>query len=132
MADTSQEIVRRPRPFPDTLAQIRFGELSDELAEALNDLVTKCSATGKAGKLVLTLALKPGKGGQIELADDLKVTAPKEERGHTIMFATPEGNLQREDPRQRSIEGIRSVDQEAKTIREARDAKQPVRQVGTA
>ncbi len=132
MTDTSQEIVRRPRPIADTLAQIRYGELNDELAEAMNELVTKVSSTGKTGKLTLTLSLKPGKSGQIEIADDLKVTPPKEERGHTIMFATPEGNLQREDPRQRSIEGIRSVDQEAKALREARSERQAVRNTGGA
>lgn len=130
MADTSQEVVRRPRPFPDTLAHIRYGELAEELADGLNELVSKVSSTGKAGKLVLTLALKPGKGGQIEVADDLKLTLPKEDRGHTIMFATPEGNLQREDPRQRSLEGIRSVDQEAKALREVREERVAARLIG--
>lgn len=141
MTDTSQNTVRRPRPFSDTLLQIRYGELNEELAVALNELVEKVSNTGKPGKLALTLSLKPGKSGQIEIADEMKVTLPKEERGHTIMkeerghtimFATPEGNLQREDPRQRSIEGIRSVDQEAKALREARDDRLAVRSVGGA
>ncbi|MGX0133058.1 hypothetical protein [Cupriavidus metallidurans] len=101
-----------PKPFNDTLVQMRYGELHDDLTDALNDLVATVDKTQKAGKLVLTLSLKPGKGGQIEIADDLKVTKPKEEKSNTIMFATPEGNLQREDPRQRSFEGIRSVSQE--------------------
>ncbi|ULR75081.1 hypothetical protein JC1_9 [Burkholderia phage JC1] len=101
-----------PKPFNDTLVQLRYGELHDELTDAINEIVQKVASTQKAGKLVLTLAFKAGKGGQIEIADELKVTLPKEEKGSTIMFATPEGNLQREDPRQRTFEGIRSVSQE--------------------
>jgi len=101
-----------PKPFNDTLVQLRFGELHTELTDAINELVSKVSATQKVGKLTLTLAFKAGKGGQIEIADELKVTLPKEEKGSTIMFATPEGNLQRTDPRQKTFEGIRTVDQE--------------------
>jgi len=100
------------RPFTDTLNALRFGTLNDDLSTALNDLVTACSNTGKVGELTLKIKLKPGKGGQIEVFDDIKVNAPKEERGSSIMFATPEGNLQREDPRQLQIDGLRSVDME--------------------
>lgn len=100
------------RPFTDTLNALRFGTLNDDLTKALNELVEKCAATGKVGDLKLTIKLKPGKGGQIEVFDDIKLNAPKEERGSSIMFATPEGNLQREDPRQLQIEGLRSVDME--------------------
>ena len=101
-----------PKPFNDTLVQLRFGELHMELTDAVNEIVNKVAATQKSGKLTLNLAFKAGKGGQIEIVDELKVTLPKEEKGSTIMFATPEGNLQREDPRQRTFEGIRTTVQE--------------------
>lgn len=101
-----------PKPFNDTLVQLRFGELHDDLTKALNELVQKVDTSQKGGKIVLTLAIKAGKGGQIEIADDLKVTLPKVEKATSILFATPEGNLQRQDPRQKTFEGIRSVDQE--------------------
>lgn len=105
------------KPFTDTLVALRFGTLNDDLSEALNELVTKCDATGKGGELKLTIKLKPGKGGQIEVFDDIQVKAPKEERGSSIMFATPEGNLIREDPRQLSIDGLRTVDMETGELR---------------
>lgn len=105
------------RPFTDTLGQLRFGTLNDDLSAALNELVTACSNTGKVGELKLSIKLKPGKGGQIEVFDDIQVKAPKEERGSSIMFATPEGNLQREDPRQMQIDGLRSVDMETGELR---------------
>lgn len=98
------------RPFTDTLNALRFGTLTDDLTKALTELTQKVAETHKSGELTLKLSLKPGKGGQIEVFDDIKVKAPKEERGSSIMFASPEGNLMREDPRQMQIEGLRTVD----------------------
>lgn len=111
-----------PKPFNDTLVQLRYGELHNELTDAINEVVTKVASTQKAGKITLTLAFKSGKGGQIEIADELKVVLPKEEKGSTIMFATPEGNLTRQDPRQQTFEGIRSVDQELQARKDATTA----------
>ena len=98
------------KPFTDTLNHMRFGTLSEDLTKALHELTQKCADTGRVGKLTLELQLKPGKGGQIEVFDDIRVKLPKEERGSTILFATPEGGLAREDPRQMQIEGLRTVD----------------------
>ncbi|HWH83201.1 MAG TPA: hypothetical protein VNU71_13300 [Burkholderiaceae bacterium] len=98
------------RTFSQTVEALRFGTLSDELTKQLRDLVAKCSESGRSGALTLTLQLKPGKGGQIEVFDDLKVKLPKEERGSSLMFATVDNNLQREDPRQLQLEGLRTVD----------------------
>ena len=100
------------RRFTDTLNALRFGTLNDDLSESLHELTERCANTGKSGTLTLQLTLKPGKGGQIEVIDDIKVKLPKEEKGTTLMFATPEGNLTREDPRQLKLDGLRSVDME--------------------
>lgn len=98
------------KPFGSTLTALRFGSLHEELTEALGELTAQCVNTGKAGELHLTLKLKPGKAGQVEVIDDIKVKAPKPERGSSIMFSTAEGNLQREDPRQMSFEQLKTVD----------------------
>lgn len=100
------------KPFTDTLNALRFGTLTDDLTKALHELTQRCADTGRAGSLTLQLSLKPGKGGQIEVFDDFKLKLPKEERGSSIMFATPEGNLTREDPRQMQIDGLRTVDRQ--------------------
>lgn len=97
------------KPFTDTLNAMRFGTLSEDLTRALHELTAACVDTQRPGALTLTLQLKPGKGGQIEVFDDIKVKPPKSERGSTIMFSTPEGNLQREDPRQKKLD-LRQVD----------------------
>ncbi len=110
------------RTFTSTVEALRFGTLGDELTDKLRDLVASCAVTGRAGAITLTLALKPGKGGQIEVFDEIKVKLPKEEKGSSLMFATPENNLQREDPRQMSLDGLRSVDQDTGEIRNIKKA----------
>lgn len=97
------------RPAVDTLREIRRGEMLDELAEHLAALVLACDRTGKPGALTVTLKLKPGRSGQVEIDDDIAVKAPKLSKGTTLMFGTPEGNLQREDPRQQQLPGLRQV-----------------------
>lgn len=97
------------RPFTDLLVTLRYGELLEELSQALNDLTNACAETGSKGALTLTLKLRPSKGGAIEISDEVKVKKPSFERGSTLMFPTPEGNLQREDPRQLQINGLREI-----------------------
>ena len=99
-----------PRTFSETINALRFGTLSDELTDKLRDLVATCATTGKNGSISLNLTLKPGKGGQIEVFDEIKLKLPKEEKGSSLMFASPENNLQREDPRQMSLPELRRVE----------------------
>jgi hypothetical protein len=106
-----------PRPFNHTIAQLRYGTLNDELTKALHELTQKCGDSGKAGELKLVIRLKPGSGGQMEVFDDITLKLPKEQKGSSIMFATVEGNLQREDPRQKTLEGLKTVEQEQRELR---------------
>ena len=117
------------KPFTDTLNALRFGTLSEELTKKLHELTAACVETQRAGAITITLALKPGKGGQVEVFDDVKVKMPKEERGSSIMFATVEGNLQREDPRQKKLD-LRTVDPETGELRTIDTPESALRQVG--
>lgn len=107
-----------PRQFTEALAQLRYGTLNDELTKELRALTLACQDTGRAGAITLTLAIKPGKGGQLEIVDDIKVKMPKPEKGSSLVYATPEGNWQRNDPRQAELDGIRTVDKETGEIRQ--------------
>lgn len=93
-----------PKQFTDTINNLRRGSLAEELTVKLAELTGRCAETGRAGAITLTLQLKPGKGGQIEVFDDIKIKLPKEERGASIMWPTPEGSLVRDDPKQMTIE----------------------------
>ena len=107
------------RTFISTIESLRFGTLGEELTDKMRDLVATCATTGRSGTLTLILALKPGKGGQIEVFDEVKLKLPKEEKGSSLMFATPDNNLQREDPRQLQLEGLRTVDMGTGELRRA-------------
>ena len=106
------------KPFNETIVALRFGTLHDDLTTALNELTRVCSERGKAGTLTLTIGLKPGKAGQMEVFDDVRLKLPKDEKGSSIMFVTPDGNLVRTDPRHQEIEGLRSVDKASGEIRQ--------------
>jgi hypothetical protein len=116
MTDDDTNPANAPCTFPQVLDTLRFGILSEELTAQLSTLTQKCAATGRAGTLTLKLQLKPGKGGQIEIFDELAVKEPKQERGSTLMFSTPDGALTRNDPRQINLP-LRAVDKATGEIR---------------
>jgi len=118
------EVLKSPTPqarrqsFSEFLETLDYGSISEEAMHELNELVHACTETGKGGELVLAIKIKPvGKAGQVELDSNLKVKKPKPVRGKTLMFATPDNNLQREDPRQRTLDGVRSVSEESRQVR---------------
>lgn len=97
---------RVQKRFTDTLRDIRGGEVIDELTIAFRELVQRVSETGQSGSLTLTLKCKrasKGSGNTLVIADDIKLKLPTNEKGETILFATPDGDLQRNDPRQPSL-----------------------------
>lgn len=110
------------RTIDQLIASLRQGGLATELTCEMRNLVQLCADTGRPGEITLTLKLKPGKAGQLEVIDEVKVKPPKPERGTTLMFATPDGNLQRNDPRQMEIEGLRDVSAKAAEHAELRTA----------
>ena len=110
------------KSFADFLAACP--DLAEELADALNDMVHASTETGKVSELAIKLKMKPmaGNSGQMELDTDVKAKLPQPTRGKTIMFATPDNNLQRENPKQQTLDGVRNADQEAQAQTESRQA----------
>ncbi|AXF86673.1 hypothetical protein DTO96_102428 [Ephemeroptericola cinctiostellae] len=51
--------------FHNIIDQVRFGQLSDELTQKINDLTIACSETQKGGEITLSIKIKPGKAGQM-------------------------------------------------------------------
>lgn len=95
--------------FLDTTRNLRSGKTQDELSEALNECVVRAREVGKAAELTLKITVKPvGDSGQYFLADKVTTKLPEHKRNETLMFGTPEGNLQRTDPDQGELP-LRSV-----------------------
>lgn len=103
----------RPDLFNHVIAALNYGSTLEELSERLSQCVAASRDTGKASTLNLTLKIKPHRNGQYELAEKITTKIPDPERGITLMFGTPDGNLTRDDPRQIQLD-LRTVDEPAR------------------
>ena len=110
-----------PRPITDLLRELRNGQLLEDLASQMATLVSAVESTGKAGSLTLKLDVKPFEkhGGAMVVRDTIKLAAPKIESSGTVLFATPEGALQRSNPRQDDLPGIRLAEDAQRASRAA-------------
>jgi hypothetical protein len=91
--------------FIKFLQEHRGGHTHDDLSDALRELIAAVSDEGRGGTLTLTISVKPiGKGDGLEVGADFKINAPKPKVGVSIFFASPEGDLVRQDPRQQTME----------------------------
>ena len=97
------------RPFVDTLRDIEFGTLLEELAVVQKDVIDAVMEPNKGGEITIKLAYKPEGQGQLTIAADIKHKAPKLPRGKSLFFVTPERNLSRQNPRQQELDGLRQV-----------------------
>lgn len=114
--------------FNATVAQLRNGQTQIEASEMLNELVLACRETNKVGELTLKIKVRPdGASGQYFLEDQVSINAPKPERGKTLFFGTPDGNLQRDDPNQRKLD-LRAIE-DTSDVRSIDDNKPQPKQV---
>jgi hypothetical protein len=109
------------RPFIDTLRDVESGVLLDELTDVQREMLDACEKTNKSGEITITLKFKPEAAGQVSVKAEIKSKPPKLARGTTLFFKTPDGNLDRRDPRQQTLD-LKSVDTAAPVaLREARN-----------
>ncbi len=89
--------------FIQTINDIRQGQIADEMAERLGELVKAVRETGGKAELSLKLTIKPASKNnteQLVVTDEIVAKKPKPERGTTILFSSEDGGLSRRDPRQ--------------------------------
>lgn len=114
-----------PRPFINTLAEVRAGGAVDDLDASLADVVQAVRNTGKTGELTLKLTIKPASKGDIFtlfVDADIKTKLPRLDNGSTVFFADKDNSLTRRDPRQGEIP-LRAVDDPAQPIRNLETAQ---------
>lgn len=97
--------------FIRTAGELRGGLFLEEVSGELNLLVAAVRDTARGGKLIITLAIKPASkdANVLVIEDSVTVKMPRNERGNTILFATNKNTLQRNDPRQPELSGMREV-----------------------
>lgn len=93
------------RSIADTLRAIAGGEFIDHVSDAMQELVVAVDSTGKGGTLKIEINIKKAtKAGAMKLTGKYSLKKPAEEPAEALMFATPEGNLVTEDPRQHKLD----------------------------
>jgi hypothetical protein len=103
------------RGFFESLIEHRNGGCAIDMQLAVEEVVKAVRETGKGGKVVLTLGIKPAtKGGEVDtvlMTDNIKVDAPKLQKKETVFFVSPDNGLSRQDQRQISmLEGLKDLD----------------------
>jgi hypothetical protein len=112
-----------PRPFLETLRELRAGATLDELAHELTHLVAAVRATGKPGELTLKLKVKPPKKSTtkyLTIEDSVTSKTPKLDREDTLFFTTHDNSLTRQNPDQPELPLQGFVDPETGEIVGAR------------
>ena len=113
--------------FATVISQLQNGTTQAEASEMLSELVSACRMTNKVGEMTLKIKVRPDGNGQYFLEDQLSSKEPKMERGKTLFFGTPEGDLTRTDPKQRDLL-LREV-QESRGITTLEDEKPQIRSI---
>jgi len=98
------------RPITDVLRRLKSGTLIDDASTKMAELVKKVEETGKPGELTMKIRVSMAPAGAMALAGEVTTKLPKESRVETLMFPTPEGNLEVEDPRQPKLPFIQPVE----------------------
>ena len=110
------------RPFADVLRDLGRGQIADEAAVMLTDLVQAVIAYGKKGTFTLTIAVAPFKGStdQVSVSAVAKSRPPAADPIAAPFFVGDGGNLTRNDPRQDVMFDLREVAKPDADLRDAR------------
>lgn len=88
-------------PFSEQLTYLNNGKVDEELTAELAKVVQSVLENGKPAHLTLTIAvqrLNQSHESAIRLTPEIKTKFPKQPKPETIMFATDDGELLRDDP----------------------------------
>jgi len=99
------------KPLNENLASVRLetedGDLlpiMDVAGAKFSELINAVASHQKAGTLTLKIAVKPSTAGAMAVKADVSITKPKGLPPESLLWATPEGNLIGEDPRQTKLD----------------------------
>ncbi len=90
----------------EILATLSGGEAAMEIREAIATVSKKVDATGKKGKVTISLEFKKLASGQVMIKDAITTVEPKADKDSSMFFVTDEGDLCRDNPNQMSLDGV--------------------------
>ena len=104
------------RPLTDTLRLLDDGVFLARASELMAAMVRGVDDTGRPGKLTLTLDVKRGSKGAMLIVPHVATKVPEDKPEATMLWATTEGNLTVDNPRQQKLD-LRQVDSATVEIR---------------
>jgi hypothetical protein len=78
--------------------------LLDHAGEQFAELIKAIVSTNKAGTLTLKVDVKPSTAGAMAVKASVSIKKPKGLPPESLLWATPDGNLVADDPRQMKME----------------------------
>lgn len=96
------------KPFAENMRPVWGGTFMDALGEQLSELITSVDTNGKPGELILKIKVKRVSGSALGITPTVELKLPKEKPDETLLYATPEGNLTPDHPKQQSL-GLQEV-----------------------
>lgn len=98
------------RPFHEVLKEVDAGALLTLLSEKLAEVTAGVVDVEKPGELNLKISIKPNGTGTVFVDGKVTTKVPERPVETSIFFATPEGNLSRNSPKQEeAVQGLRAV-----------------------
>lgn len=91
------------RTLAEVFNNLHGGAFAQECIDELKGLVQSVEATGKAGKLTITLAIKKS-GGAMQVDAAVTAKSPEAKPDPDLLWGTPEGFLTHQNPNQRSLD----------------------------
>lgn len=90
----------------DVLSQIRGGAALIDANKELRAVVQAVKATGKKGKITLSIDIEPDKTDEtvVTFQPDITIKVPKKPYAKGLFYVAPNGDVSREDPRQIELE----------------------------
>jgi hypothetical protein len=103
------------RAFLDVMCTHRGGTIITDVSKAMRQLAAAVQNTGKSGKVVLTLNLRPAGHGDASLMifePDVTSKIPAKTPPGSVFYTDDDFNLVRDDPRQQPL-ALKVVDEAA-------------------
>ena len=103
-----------PEPFLAALQKALRPEVLARAGDELARVIRSVQAHGKKATLTLTIALQPMKNNPevAEVTAKVKASPAEPPPRATPMWPTPHGRLERNDPRQQQLPGLRPITHE--------------------
>lgn len=125
------------KPLNENLIAVRVeteaGDLvpiMDAAGDKFSELINAVTSHQKVGTLTLKIAVKPSTAGAMAVKAEVSISKPKGLPPESLLWATPEGNLIGEDPKQIKLDLKAVAAEPARELKEV--PAEPARQLKTA